>query len=304
MSKNDDKRAVVLALGMFDGVHIGHRALLEKTVSLAEKNGAQPVAYTFINHPQSVFGAVPPMLTTPEEKRDIITSLGLLPVMKPFTKELANLSPQDFISLLSEEFLLQGVVAGYNYHFGRDGNGDPDSLLRLGKQAGLSVNIIEPVNYQGASVSSTRIRQALTDGGLQAANVMLAQPYSFSGVVAPHAGIGKKLGFATANIGVFGKAVPKLGVYATQLYVDRKAYQAVSNIGKRPTVETDGEILLETHILNDAGELYGKNICVRLMNFLREERRFDSHEALCAQMAKDREAAAALHRRLPRAADG
>jgi len=288
------KIRAVVALGMFDGVHMGHRKLLSEARRMAEELNAIPVAHTFSNNPQSLFRAPPPVLTLPEEKRELIESLGLVVDMVPFTMETANTAPEAFLDMLSEKYDLKGVVAGFNYSFGRGRAGNAAFLRKEGGRRGFAVSILDPVIFRGKPVSSTRIRASILRGDIPCANEMLAAPLFYTGVVQPRRHIGHALGYPTANILPAGKILPPFGVYAATAEYDGVERDAVINIGVRPTVDssTDPVITVESHLLDHSGEeLYGKKMTVRLIEFIRPECRFPDRKALAEQIGRDVETA-------------
>ena len=284
---------VVLTLGMFDGVHLGHRALLARARTLAARWQCTPVAYSFIEHPQQVFGKAIECLTLPDERAEIIESLGVTPYFVPFDKERARLSPQDFVAALCQRFDVRGVVVGYNYHFGSRASGNTADMRALGKQHGFAVEVVHPVAWQGEAVSSSRIRLALREGRLPHANVMLTQPYFFRGVIQRGRQIGTQMGFPTLNLLPEGKAIPQHGVYAGWVHPghalsnQEEAWPAVVSVGKNPTVTNDQRVIVESHILLPTGTLYGQEIVVRLQRFQRGVARFGSLDALQEQIARD-----------------
>ena len=291
--KTEGKQAVVLALGMFDGVHLGHQALLKRAVEMAKKCGAQPMAYSFVEHPQQVFGGEVECLTRAQERADIIESFGVQACLVPFDRALAALSPEAFIERLIERFDLRGVVVGFNYHFGVCASGDEHTLRALGEKEGFAVDVVGEVQWGGQSVSSSRIRQALKDGRLDEANAMLGRPYFFRGIVGRGRQIGTQIGFPTLNLSVEGKAVPAFGVYSGQvrrghdLFGNEGFWPAVVNIGDNPTVKDDARVIVESHVFAPIGTLYDEEIVVRLLRFQRGQERFGSLEALQEQIAKD-----------------
>ena len=295
-----EKIQAVVALGMFDGVHLGHRTLLRQAAALAKAQGAQPVAYTFSNNPQSLFGAAPPVLTLPEEKAELIRSLGLSVDMEPFTLEFASQSPEEFLHRLMERYALKGIVAGFNYHFGKKRQGDAALMLEFGRRFGFEVCILPPVLLGGEPVSSTRIRRALLEGRIQEANEMLQEPFFYRGTIVPRRHIGQKLGFPTANLVPKGKLFPPYGVYAAEAEVEGKRYGAVANIGVRPTVDQSAhpEVTVEPYLLEFEGDLYGKEMTLRILEFMRPERRFENREELSQQIASDARRAGELLRTL------
>ncbi|MGI6150714.1 MAG: riboflavin biosynthesis protein RibF [Christensenellales bacterium] len=284
------KISAVVALGMFDGVHMGHRKLLFEAKRMAAELNAVPVAHTFSNNPQSLFRDPPPVLTLPEEKKELIESLGIMVDMVPFTQEIAQTAPEAFLDMLSEKFELKGVVAGFNYCFGKGRTGDAAFLVNEGKRRGFAVSILEPVIFRDKPVSSTRIRHAILRGDIACANEMLAAPLFYTGIVQPRKHIGHALGYPTANLIPEGKILPPFGVYAAIAEYDGISRDAAINIGIRPTVDKseDPVVTVESHLIGHSGEeLYGRRMTVRIIAFIRPEYRFPTREALAEQIGKD-----------------
>lgn len=287
----------VIALGMFDGVHAGHRALLEHAVALAAQLDAASMVYTFSNHPRSVFAQAPPLLMTAGERRDAMLRLGIGSVMmEEFTPAIAALSPRAYVERLMGECDVRAMVAGFNYSFGAGGKGHEDTLRALGQALDFRVEVIPPVLYGGEYVSSTRIRRLIENGQIAEGNRMLSFPYAVEGPVVENRHIGTTIGFPTANqLPPAGKVLPLPGVYATIVRYAGNAYPAVTNVGDNPTVE--GKFTtIESHLLGFAGNLYGAELRTEFMAFLRGEERFSGKEALAEQIARDVEAAKALLR--------
>ncbi len=286
--QNRQKTPVVIALGMFDGVHLGHRALLRHAVETAKELHALSVAYTFSNHPRGVFAQAPKLLSTEQERRTCLKKLGLDRVqMEVFDKETAMLSPEAFVKRLQDQYEVRAFVVGFNYTFGQGGKGTPETLMELGRMHSFSVHVIPPVLFEGETVSSTRIRQLITTGELTNANMMLSEPYSLSGLVVKNRRIGTSLGFPTANIQIPAeKALPATGIYVTSALHEGRCYEAVTNVGTNPTV--NGNVLtVETYLMDYEGDLYGKELTVQFHKRLRDEVRFDSKEALVLQIQQD-----------------
>lgn len=283
----------VIALGMFDGVHRGHQALLQRTAALARKLGGRPMAFCFLNHPAEIFGREVRYLSTAEQRRDWMLALGMERVeMIPFTRDFAGLSPEAFLAYLQERFPVKGLVAGFNYTFGRAGAGTGDTLRQLGQAVGIAVDILEPVLLDGSPVSSSRIREALLAGRLEEAEQMLTRPYTLRGAVVANRHIGRTIGFPTANMEYGRYLLPPDGVYAARARAGEENYAAVTNIGCNPTVEGKKRTV-ETHLLGERVELYGRVLEVELLSRIREERTFSSLEALKEQIARDAAQAAA-----------
>ncbi len=286
-------RETVVSLGMFDGMHLGHRALIARTVTLARTYGCEAAAYTFLNHPMTVLGGQVCMLSTPEEREEILHALGIWDVrMEPFTAELADSTPEAFVELLQLRWKVRALVVGFNYTFGAKGAGTPQTLCELGRRRGFAVEVLPPVEFDGAPVSSTRIRTSIERGEMRAAGRMLARPYTLTGTVIANRRIGRRIGFPTANIAPQdGLVLPRRGVYATAAAIDKKTYRAVTNVGMNPTVNGD-RLSIETHMIGFDGDAYGKTLSVAFVAYLRGEQRFESVEALRAQIARDVERAA------------
>lgn len=294
MQSNPNAPAVI-ALGMFDGVHAGHRTLLAHTAALAAQMGAASVVYTFSNHPRSVFLKAPLLLMTAAERERTMLGLGIgRVVMETFTKEIAALSPRAYVERLLEGCAVRAMVVGFNYSFGAGGLGREDTLRALGEEYGFRVDVIPPVSYEGEPVSSTRIRGLIESGEIEKANRMLVEPFAVEGPVVSNRHIGTSIGFPTANqMPPAGKVLPLPGVYATTVWHADRPYPAVTNVGDNPTVEGTFTTV-ESHLLGFEGDLYGAEIRTMFRTFLRKEERFISKEALAKQIAQDVVAARAL----------
>ncbi len=287
----------VVALGMFDGVHMGHRALLASCAEMAKELNATPVAHSFTEHPRVFFGQDLGLLTENGERAAIIASLGVVPQLCPFDKATASLEPEAYIRSIAARYDLRGVVAGENHRFGAGAKGDSSLLRHMAEELGFAIRLLQPVFYQGEPVSSSRIRSALLAGDIETANAMLGMPYFFRGTIAPNKRIGTRIGFPTINLDPGRKIVPKYGVYAAEvrfgveLDSEGAALLGVCNVGHRPTVEQEAKANVETHVLSEVGERYGQMATVSLRRMIREERRFETLEALRDQITRDREEA-------------
>jgi riboflavin kinase/FMN adenylyltransferase len=211
----------VVALGMFDGVHLGHRALMTRLLEEAKRLRAVPVVYTFSNHPLEVLGGSVRLLSGIRERNMMLRSLGAEEVESvPFTREMAHLSTEQFIDLLAEKWNVRGLVVGYNYTCGDRGTGTPETLREIGNARGFSVSVVEPVLCEGELVSSTRIREAVERGDVSLAEQLLKRRYTLTGTVVQNKRIGRRIGFPTANIEQDPKrAIPADGVYAKFAFV-------------------------------------------------------------------------------------
>ncbi len=278
----------VVALGMFDGVHAGHRRLLNESAAIAKENRLRLVVYTFQNHPLSVFGKAPKLLSGLEERVRLLRSFGADCVAADdFTTELAATEPEVFVKMLCERFCMAYAVAGFNYTFGKNGAGDTKLLRELGVKTGFSVRELPPYLYDGEPVSSTRIRMLIESGNIKTANAMLEREYALTGLVVRNRHIGTSIGFPTANLGGLEELVlPQIGVYATRATVEGKTYNAVTSVGMNPTV--GGKSLsVETYIMDFSHELYDKQLTVAFVERLRGELYFESVEELAAQISLD-----------------
>jgi riboflavin kinase/FMN adenylyltransferase len=285
----------VVALGMFDGVHLGHRALIARSLEEAKRLHAIPVVYTFSNHPLEVLGGSVRLLSGIRERNMLLRSLGAEAVESvPFTREMAQLSTESFIDLLFERWDVRGLVVGYNYTCGDRGTGTPETLREIGKRRGFSVSVVEPVLLEGEPVSSTRIREAVERGDVSLAERLLKRRYTLTGTIVQNKRIGRRIGFPTANIEAdTRRAIPADGVYATFAFVGGAAYRAVTNIGTNPSVLGE-KLTIETHLIDFNADIYGQQLTIAFRKRLRGEAMFDSLDALKEQIRLDVEEAKTL----------
>ena len=286
------RKPAVVALGMFDGVHLGHQELIKTAKAFAGEQDACCCIYTFLNHPSTLLGRSVSLLTTPEERYVQLLRYGAEEVrMEPFDGYMMQMPPEEFILHLKSIWDLRGVVTGFNYTFGARGAGTSETMRRFGQKYGFSVHVVPSVQLRGATVSSTRIRGVLMDGDVRIARRLLGRPYAFAGTVTKNLQNGRKLGFPTANIVPSpDRAIPKHGVYITEVVCSDGTFRGVTNVGTNPTLNGD-HVSIETHLLDYSGDLYGKHLEVRFLERLRGERTFSSLEALRQQIAADAEAA-------------
>lgn len=279
----------VIALGMFDGVHLGHRALLARAAELARADGDTAVVFTYLNHPREVFSGSFDYVSTLEQRTVLCRSAGIDRIdAVPFTKAFSEQSPETFIQMLMARYngRISTIVCGYDFRFGHAAKGDGALLRALGEQLGFHVEVLDPVLYLGEPCSSTRVREALKDGDLDAANAMLARPYLLTGPVVHNKALGRTFGYPTANVDPGKQILPKDGVYATALLWNGKLYPAVTNIGSNPTVGGE-RCTVETHVPDANLELYGKAVSILFLKRLRGEVRFRSTELLTEQIGRD-----------------
>ncbi len=284
-----------LTIGVFDGVHRGHQEIIRQLTAGAHAHGAPAVVLTFTPHPAFVLaGREIKCLTTLEERAEILLGLGVDQVVAiQFTRELANHSAEDFMADLKRYFGLKKLLIGYDFALGKGRVGNFERLTQIGKDLDYEVNAVEAVRLKSEIVSSTLIRQQLTEGAVALAADKLGRPYSLAGPVVPGDGRGRTIGIPTANIDVpTEKVVPLNGVYAGWGLVDGKKHQAVVNVGVRPTF-TAGEVLprVEAHLLEYSADLYGKAVTLEFVERLRSEQKFASAQALVTQIKADIESA-------------
>lgn len=290
---------LVLGLGNFDGIHLGHQKLIKELVSTAKDIGGTPAVFTFYPHPLAILKPdnAPPMLLSQEAKQRMMAHLGVEVLLwVPFTLELAALTPEEFIrDVLHNELGVKAVFVGFNYTFGHKGLGTPEVLENYSSLYGYNVHVIPPFTVGGNTVSSTLIRHLLSDGEVTEARKYLGYCPFVEGPVVTGERRGRQLGFPTANLQLErGILVPANGVYAVKVQVDGDTCLGVANIGVKPTFHgQNGMRTIEVHLLDFVSDLYGKNIKVHFSRRLREERRFSSPTELVMQIQKDISAARA-----------
>lgn len=279
---------VYLAIGIFDGVHRGHRALIEEAQADAKKTGGTAVVMTFEPHPMMFFQrAEPPLrLSSPRHKELLLARQGVTHLaVLPFEAGRASQTAEEFVEELRAACRpLGGVVVGADWKFGKGRAGDVGLLKRMG---GFEVDGIPAVTIQGKPISSTAIRLAVARGDLPLAEEALGRPYAVFGRVVPGRKLGRELGCPTANIETDGFQLPPDGVYAVRVRIGEKTFAGVANLGVRPTVSRGDKRMLEVHLLAFEGDLYGLDIEVEFLRFLREEKKFGSMEELRAQIGRD-----------------
>lgn len=297
----------VVTMGVFDGVHLGHRMLLSRVVAEAEQGGSDAVAVTFDPHPRIVLTGDPThlrFLTDIEERIYLLrqTGMGHLVVI-PFTHELSRMTATEFVDqVLCRHMNVRHLIAGFNHHFGRRHEGDGNTIVECSSRMDFRVTREEAFMIDGEVVSSSAIRRLLEGGEVRRASAMLGYDYTIRGRVVSGKKIGRGLGFPTANIApLFAyKLIPRSGVYAVEVMIEDSPqwHMAMLNIGLRPTIrENDGRNTIEAHIIDFESDLYGKVVTVRFYERLRDEMKFSDIDALAGQLAIDRERSIALLRR-------
>ncbi|MBA4148733.1 MAG: bifunctional riboflavin kinase/FAD synthetase [Verrucomicrobia bacterium] len=285
-------RKVCLAIGVFDGVHLGHQQVIRQAISDARQQEGIAVAITFDRHPNAVVAPdrTPPLIYPLAKKMRVLECLGTdTTLLLHFDQALSQLTADDFILGLARDLQnIHSICVGSTFTFGYKRQGNVDLLKRLGKELGFVVHGLAAVSLDGQRVSSTRIREALSTGQLDAASQMLGRPYSLVGNVVEGDKLGRQLGFPTANLDTAGLLLPPVGVYAIHAEVEKKIHRAVLNIGHRPTLQDPlPQLRVEAHLLDFSGDLYGKEIEITFIEKLREEQKFRSIEALKSQIEQD-----------------
>lgn len=289
---------MVAAVGTFDGVHLGHRALIGQVLAEAKARGQECAIFTFAGHPLDVVAPerVPRLITPIEEKMRLLRQAGIDRVISlGFDQRMRSLTARQFMEMLRDEHEVQALVVGFNNHFGRDREGNFSTYQAIGQEIGIDVirgkeQALEVERGQIVPVSSSSIRVALSRNQIERANLMLGRPYRLCGTVAQGQGIGRTIGWPTANVQPSEprQLIPARGVYAADAYTaDGQRWPAMVNIGKRPTIADNLEPTIEAHLIGYEGDLYGQPITLDFKRFIRPEQRFPSLAALQSQLALD-----------------
>ncbi|MDP1994198.1 MAG: bifunctional riboflavin kinase/FAD synthetase [Ignavibacteria bacterium] len=285
----------IITIGTFDGVHLGHQEIFNVLINKSKNNGCRSFVITFEPHPRMVIqpNSDLKLLTTFQEKVEILEKMGIDNLLViPFTKEFSQLTSEDFF----RKYILEGIgvkrmVIGYDHHFGKGRDGDEQKIRELGALNNFEVQKTEAVTINEIVVSSSKIRNALSEGEVKTAAQMLGRNYSFSGLVVVGDKRGRELGFPTANIQLENesKLIPKNGVYAVKVFLEERIFNGVMNIGLRPTFKDTKIVLSEVHILDFNEDIYGKQIRVEFIDRIRDEKKFDSKEELIKQIEIDKQ---------------
>jgi len=282
----------VIAVGNFDGVHLGHEAIIEQAIERSRALNAPCLVVTFDPHPQLVIGRKPtlPILTPTSRKLELLSRYEMDAILViPFTDEFARIEAESFVQATYVDALdIREIIVGYSHNFGRHGQGDRLLLERLSGRYGFATHVVQPVQLEGSPVNSSNIRALLSAGEINAAERLLGHAYAITGTVVRGEGRGSQLRFPTANVVTHDPhaLIPKRGVYAVRVRLEAAAFNGVMNIGTRPTFGAGGEHC-EVHILDFEGDLYDRSIQVEFVERIRDEKRFTSIEALKDQISKD-----------------
>lgn len=290
------EKPTVITIGTFDGVHLGHQKIIKRVVETAHKNGLLATVFTFFPHPRMIVqhDQQLKLIHTLAEKKQFLQSLGVdLLIVQPFDKAFANLSAEAFVSeLLVKHLRAQKVIIGYDHHFGKNRTANIDNMRLFGEQYGFSVEEIPVQEVDEVSVSSTKIRQALNEGRVEIAEHYLGVPYSFIGKVVHGLKLGRTIGFPTANLQVEAsyKLIPKDGVYVVYSLIEGRKVYGMMSIGKNPTIQGKGASI-EVYFFDFNQDLYGQDLTIYFVKYLREERKFSSVSLLKKQIQDDETAA-------------
>ena len=292
-------KKVCLAIGFFDGVHLGHQQIIRQTIADAGQHEAIALVLTFDRHPNVIVAParVPPLIYSLPQKLRAIESLGAdVLLLLHFDSELSEQTGESFVRSLANALgSIRSICVGANFAFGHKRSGNVELLRKLGAELSFTVHGLAAVSLDGKAVSSTRIREAVATGNLDAASQMLGRAYSLSGVVISGDALGRQLGFPTANLDPTGLVLPPKGVYAVHADTGGQTYRAVLNIGLRPTIERPNpQLRVEAHLLDFSGDLHGQDLELSFVEKLRDEKKFRSVEELRQQIAEDIQEAARL----------
>ena len=287
-----ESEGLVLTIGFFDGVHAGHRYLIDQVCSTAKEERLKSAIFTFWPHPRITLNEhyKPNLLNTIEEKKEVLMSSPLdYCVMTDFSMELANMDAHDFMkNVLKEKLNVKHLIIGYDHRFGRNREEGFDDYLRHGQELGIKVTQADPYSDNNYTISSSFIRQLLAVGEITMANHYLGYPYSISGTVTKGQQVGRTIGYPTANLklDINNKCLPKIGVYAAMVEVDDKKYKSMLYIGTRPTTPI-ADLSIEAHLFDFDGDLYGKHITIYVEDRVRNQHKFEDLASLKKQLQKD-----------------
>ena len=293
----------VIALGFFDGVHLGHQALMARAVERGREHGLEPAVFTFDRSPREfVTGKPVPLLTSPEERRRLVEESFPIRrvIVAKFDRAMMTMPWMDFLRVLAGRYNAGWLVAGHDFRFGHRNEGDAALLARGAAELGMGWDIIPAVAVDGVTVSSTRIRSLLEEGRAEEAGRLLGRPFSIAGTIAHGKGLGSRIGRPTLNLLPGGdQMIPARGGYVAAAELAGRRFPAVTNVGVRPTVDRDGGVTVESHLLEAGGDFYGESCRVSLLKRLRPEEEFPGLRELQAQIAADAEAAREYFRKFP-----
>ena len=292
-----------ITIGNFDGVHKGHRQIMQRVRSIARERGWKAAVLTFDPHPSKLVAPqrAPRLLTTPEQRAGLILEQGIDEVLiLPFTSEIAQLTPEDFVGrILSEKLKSRAVLVGDNFRFGNRAAGDARKMEELGRGHGFTTEIVQAISWRGRIISSSEIRRLIDAGNVSLACRLLGRPYALQGRVVPGEGRGSQQTVPTLNLETAAEVLPKIGVYLTRTRdaAGSRNWPSITNVGVRPTFNGHG-LTIETYLLSSLGGAPPKEIAVEFLRWVRDERRFENAAALKSQILDDVRRAQAYFRRL------
>ncbi|BDU50750.1 bifunctional riboflavin kinase/FAD synthetase [Haliovirga abyssi] len=282
-----------VALGTFDGIHLGHQSVIKSAIDKAKELNGTSILFTFSPHPLKVItsSAGPKMINSKDEKEFLLEKLGVdILIFANFTVEFSDLHPEKFMKNVLKDILdVKEIFVGFNYTFGKDAIGTTDYMKELSEKYDIKLNVVEPMKIEDEIVSSTLIREYIKNGDLKKAEKLLGYPVMISGKIVQGKKIGRKLGFPTANLKIVNKAYPPYGVYGVKIIFDSekdKSYYGIMNIGKNPTLKP-GEHSIEVNIFDFDKNVYGEKIIIELMKFIRYEKKFETVENLIKEIKND-----------------
>ncbi len=284
----------IVTLGTFDGVHIGHREIIDTVVNKADKLGGRSFVITFYPHPRKVISGDNQLklLNTPDEKAVLLEALGVENLLIiNFTKEFSRLTPDEFVDkIILKTIGAKEIVIGHDHHFGRGRGGNIDFLIDKGKEAGFKVTVIPEYKTDDVGINSSLIRKELRAGEIANVNKYLGRFYSFTGKVVKGDGRGKELGFPTANLKTENndKLLPAIGIYAVELFIENQKHLGLLSIGRRPTFYEQGELVAEVYIFDFNENIYGKDVTLNVVGRIRGEEKFSSADELIDRMNIDK----------------
>ena len=288
---DEESKNNYIALGSFDGLHLGHLSLVRKVKSLAEENGGRAIVFTFKNHPRTFINInnKVELIMTNEEKINVLQKEGIdILAFKDFDEKMMKMMPDEFINWLCKTYNVKGIVVGFNFKFGYKNLGDVQLLKKFEEEYRYKLYVMEPCKIEDEIISSTTIRKELGHGNVRKAFNMLSRPYMLSGKVIDGKKLGRTIGFPTANLEINQqKVIPKKGVYYTNVKINEKIFKGITSVGNNPTVNGQ-ELTVETYILDFSNDIYGKEINIYFIDRIRDEIKFNNINELIEQLKKDK----------------
>lgn len=288
---DEESKNNYIALGSFDGLHLGHLSLVRKVKSLAEENNGKSIVFTFKNHPRTFININNKieLIMTNEEKINVLQKEDIdILAFKDFDEKIMKMMSDEFIKWLCKTYNVKGIVVGFNFKFGYKNLGDVELLKKFEEEYRYKLYVMEPFKSEGKTISSTTIRKELVDGNVRKAFNMLSRPYMLSGKVIDGKKLGRTIGFPTANLEINKqKVIPKKGVYYTNVKINEKIFKGITSVGNNPTVNGQ-ELTVETYILDFSNNIYGKEINIYFIDRIRDEIKFNDIHELIEQLKKDK----------------